>query len=52
MDLIGLPQQIIVGPRGAKSGKVEVKSRRTGERRELNAEEALAIVVDRGRGRV
>src|SRR5512144_2998600 len=35
MDLIGLPQQIIVGPRGARSGKVELKSRRTGKRREL-----------------
>ncbi len=49
MDLIGLPQQIIVGPRGAKSGKVELKSRRTGERRELSAEEALAVLADRGR---
>jgi prolyl-tRNA synthetase len=49
MDLIGLPQQIIVGPRGAKSGKVELKSRRTGARRELSAEEALAVLADRGR---
>ena len=32
MDLIGLPLQIIVGPRGAEGGKVEVKDRRSGER--------------------
>jgi prolyl-tRNA synthetase len=49
MDLIGLPDQIVVGPRGAKSGKVELKSRRTGERWELGSDEAVARVADRGR---
>jgi prolyl-tRNA synthetase len=47
MDLIGLPDQIVVGPRGAKGGKVELKSRRTGERWELGADEAVARVTDR-----
>jgi prolyl-tRNA synthetase len=42
MDLIGLPQHIIVGPRGAKTGTVELKRRRTGERQELSVEAALA----------
>ena len=32
MDLIGLPWQVIVGPRGLKDGIAEVKNRRTGER--------------------
>ncbi|UHD43720.1 proline--tRNA ligase [Aureimonas altamirensis] len=32
MDLIGLPLQVIVGPRGAKAGEVEIKHRATGER--------------------
>ena len=32
MDLIGLPWQVIIGPRGMKNGVVEVKNRRTGER--------------------
>jgi prolyl-tRNA synthetase len=41
MDLIGLPWQLVVGPRGLASGKVELKRRRTGERVELSAEEAL-----------
>jgi prolyl-tRNA synthetase len=31
-DLIGLPWQAIVGPRGVASGEVEIKNRRTGER--------------------
>jgi prolyl-tRNA synthetase len=32
MDLIGLPWQAVVGPRGLKDGVVELKNRRTGER--------------------
>lgn len=32
MDLIGIPTQIIVGPRGLKEGQVELKNRRTGEK--------------------
>jgi prolyl-tRNA synthetase len=42
MDLIGLPWQIVVGPRGIKSGVVEFKNRATGEREELSPEAALA----------
>ena len=34
MDLIGLPWQVIVGPKGVAAGKVEVKNRKTGEREE------------------
>ena len=41
MDLIGLPWQIAVGPRGLKSGTVELKRRATGERVELSPESAL-----------
>jgi prolyl-tRNA synthetase len=42
MDLIGLPWQLIVGPRGIANGKVELKRRATGERDELSVESALA----------
>lgn len=42
MDLIGLPWQIVIGPRGLKDGIVEVKHRRTGERENLSPEAALA----------
>jgi prolyl-tRNA synthetase len=42
MDLIGLPWQVIVGPRGLASGVVELKRRATGERTELPVESAIA----------
>jgi prolyl-tRNA synthetase len=41
MDLIGLPWQLIVGPRGVAAGTLEIKDRRTGERQDLPAEAAL-----------
>jgi prolyl-tRNA synthetase len=41
MDLIGLPWQVIVGPRGIAAGTVELKRRSTGEREELSLESAL-----------
>jgi prolyl-tRNA synthetase len=44
-DLMGHPWQIIVGPRGAALGQVELKRRATGERQELSAEDALAKVL-------
>jgi prolyl-tRNA synthetase len=42
MDLIGLPWQLIVGPKGLEKGVVELKRRATGEREELSIESALA----------
>ena len=42
MDLIGLPWQVIIGPRGIAGGTVELKRRATGEREEISAESALA----------
>ena len=44
MDLIGLPYQIIVGPRGLKEGLVELKDRATDERENLSAQAAIAKV--------
>ena len=45
MDLIGLPWQLVVGPRGLKAGVVEVKNRRSGERQELALESAVNQVA-------
>ena len=45
MDLIGLPWQVIVGPRGLKGGTVELKERRTGERADLSPDSACARLV-------
>jgi len=42
MDLIGLPWQLVVGPRGLASGTVELKHRATGERFEIAPDAALA----------
>ncbi len=41
-DLMGHPWQIVVGPRGAAGGKVELKRRASGERHEVSVERALA----------
>jgi prolyl-tRNA synthetase len=46
MDLIGLPWQLIAGPRGIASGMVELKRRSTGEREELSMESALARLTE------
>jgi prolyl-tRNA synthetase len=45
MDLIGLPWQLIVGPRGAAAGEVEVKRRATGERETLGIDAALNRLI-------
>jgi prolyl-tRNA synthetase len=42
MDLIGLPWQAVVGPRGVKQGVVELKARRSGERSELAPDALVA----------
>jgi len=44
-DLIGLPWQIVVGPKSLADGKVEVKRRATGERELLTIEEAVNKVA-------
>lgn len=48
MDLIGLPFQVIVGPQGLASGHVDIKVRRTGEKRSL----AVTKVVEHIRSRI
>jgi prolyl-tRNA synthetase len=46
MDLIGLPFQLIVGPKGLKSGEVEIKERKSGERATLSLDAALRKLSD------
>ena len=41
-DVIGLPWQLVLGPKGLAAGVVELKNRRTGEKVELSPEDALA----------
>jgi prolyl-tRNA synthetase len=47
-DLIGIPYQIILGPRGLKEGQAEIKHRKTGERETL----PIASAVERVRSLV
>jgi prolyl-tRNA synthetase len=41
MDLIGLPWQVIIGPRGLKEGIAEVKNRKTGARENVALDQVL-----------
>lgn len=46
MDLIGLPWQLVVGPRGLAAGEVELKRRATGERVSLTPDAALNRLME------
>jgi prolyl-tRNA synthetase len=41
-DLIGVPWQVLIGPKGLAEGKVELKRRATGEREHLSLEDVVA----------
>jgi prolyl-tRNA synthetase len=45
MDLIGLPYQLVIGPRGLKAGEAEVKTRATGEKELLPLESVVDHLV-------
>ena len=45
MDLIGLPWQLIVGPKGVTAGFVELKNRSTGERLEMGFDKVLEQLI-------
>ena len=47
IDLIGLPKQIIIGPRSVSQGYVEVKDRKTGALEKKNLEELLIEIPDK-----
>jgi prolyl-tRNA synthetase len=45
LDLVGIPWQLIVGPKGVAEGVVEIKRRATGERQTLTLEAALKAIA-------
>jgi prolyl-tRNA synthetase len=51
MDLIGVPWQVIVGPRGAAAGEVEIKQRRSGERETVGTDAAVNRLIHAARVR-
>ncbi len=50
MDLIGLPYQLVIGPRGLKEGVVEVKTRATGEKQNMTPEAAVNFIISEYEG--
>lgn len=46
MDLIGLPWQVIIGPKGVANNEVEVKNRKTGERHTLPPDAVLKFLTE------
>ncbi len=45
MDLIGIPWQVTIGPKGAEKGTVELKNRKTSEKQEVTLEAALSTIL-------
>ena len=45
MDLIGLPWQAVIGPRGAAAGEIEVKNRKNGDKQTLDFEAACTLLA-------
>jgi len=43
-DLIGIPFQLVIGPRGVKAGEAEIKNRKTGERLNVPVEKAIEVL--------
>jgi prolyl-tRNA synthetase len=44
MDLVGIPWQVVIGPKSVAEGVVELKRRATGERRTLPLADALKAI--------
>ncbi|MFX5555019.1 His/Gly/Thr/Pro-type tRNA ligase C-terminal domain-containing protein, partial [Acinetobacter baumannii] len=44
-DLIGIPWQIMIGPKGLAEGKVEIKQRGDGSRETMSPADAVARLV-------
>jgi prolyl-tRNA synthetase len=44
-DLIGIPWQIMVGPKGLAEGKIEIKRRSDGTRESMSANDVVARIT-------
>jgi prolyl-tRNA synthetase len=45
MDLIGLPWQVTIGPKGLEKGIVELKNRKTGEKQEMSVDATIQMLI-------
>ena len=46
MDVIGLPYQFVIGPKGVKAGEAEIKTRKGGAKETIGIDAAVANVID------
>ncbi len=46
MDVIGLPYQFVIGPKGVKAGEAEIKTRKGGAKETIGIDAAVAKVID------
>ena len=46
MDVIGLPYQLVIGPKGVKAGEAEIKTRKGGAKETVGIDAAVAKVID------
>ncbi|MDX1738116.1 MAG: proline--tRNA ligase [Alphaproteobacteria bacterium] len=44
MDLIGLPWQVVIGPKGVKAGIAEIKNRKSGEKSEISLDKVIEFI--------
>ncbi len=43
-DLIGIPVQIVVGPRGLEKGEVEIKNRKSGKKENIKMDQLIHVI--------
>jgi prolyl-tRNA synthetase len=46
MDVIGLPYQLVIGPKGVKAGEAEIKTRKGGAKETIGIDAAVTKVID------
>ena len=49
MDLIGIPWQLVIGPRGLEQNIIELKHRKSGIVTETTPELAMEFIASKGR---
>ncbi|MEM6498057.1 MAG: proline--tRNA ligase [Pseudomonadota bacterium] len=47
MDLIGVPYQVVVGPKGLKDGQAEVTDRQTGDKETISLDTVASVISER-----
>ena len=51
MDLIGIPIQVVIGPKALEQGQIEVKLRRSGDKLEVSFDQIIDFIKEQLKGR-